>query len=73
MSVRASALVAHAAMELASERSYTGRMSAADRRALTQCCLRDHATELGFADDEIESAVGNAIRVATRGEEDVSR
>lgn len=35
--------------------------------------MTNRAAKLGFADDEIASAVANAIGVATRGEEDVSR
>lgn len=65
MTTRASDLVDLAAMELSSELSYRGPMSAADRRALTEICLRDHAAALGFADDEIKSAVSNAIKKAT--------
>lgn len=64
MTTRLAALANLAAMELSSERAYDGPMSAADRRGLTQICLRDHAADLGFADDEIAGAVENAIKAA---------
>lgn len=53
---------------LGHERSYVGSLNAEQRRQVTRDQLTEIAADLGFAPDEIASAVDSAIKAATTEE-----
>lgn len=66
MTPRAAQLTDAARFCLGHERSYVGSLTAGQRRQVTRDQLAEAAIEYGFAADEIDSAVDNAIKAATK-------